>query len=139
MPERALAALAHAMQQACLSGVAVGPVQEKRPMPNFEKPYLIVVGVDYSEASNLALDQAFELAAARPNAEVHIVNVVRLYGNQALLDAPTAAGFSAVSLTEANAQLGAYVEQRQQAYRAGKTQPGGSRLQRVICHLRLEA
>ena len=107
-------------------------------MSNSEKPYLIVVGVDYSEASDLALEQAFELAAARPNAEVHIVNVVRLYGNQALIDAPLEqAGFSAVSLADANARLLAYVEQRRQVHRARQAE--GSRLERVIAHLRLEA
>ncbi len=95
-------------------------------MPNSEKPYLIVVGVDYSEASNLALDQALELATVRGNAEVHIVNVARLYGDQALIDAPVAAGFSAVSLAEANAQLNAYVQARQQAHGTAKAQAAGS-------------
>jgi len=108
-------------------------------MSESEKPYVIVVGVDYSSASDLALEQALELANARPNAEVHIVNVVRLYGNQALIDAPTEPGFAAISLADANAQLRAYVEQRQQAYRDSQTKKGGMRLQRVISHLRLEA
>lgn len=108
-------------------------------MPNSEKPYLIVVGVDYSEASNLALEQAYELAAARPNAELHIVNVVHLYGNQAPTDAPSTVGFSAVSMADANAQLGAYVQQRQQAYATSNDGANGSRVPRVVCHLRLEA
>jgi nucleotide-binding universal stress UspA family protein len=108
-------------------------------MSNAEKPYLIVVGVDYSDASDLALEQAFVLAAARPNAELHVVNVVRLYGTQALIDAPTEqAGFSAISLADANARLNAYVEQRQQAYRSAASK-NGSPPQRVIAHLRLEA
>ncbi|HTA90700.1 MAG TPA: universal stress protein [Polyangiaceae bacterium] len=106
-------------------------------MSEIEKPYLIVVGVDYSPASDLALAQAFELAETRANAEVHVVNVVRLYGNQALMDAPTAqAGFSAVSLADANAQLAAYVERQTSAYGQAKI---GSRLRRVVAHLRLEA
>ena len=108
-------------------------------MPNSEKPYLIVVGVDYSEAGNLALDQALELASARPNAEVHIVNVVRLYGNQALMDAPVTAGLSAVSLADANQQLNAYVQLRQQAHVAGNARAAGSPVLRVIAHLRVEA
>jgi nucleotide-binding universal stress UspA family protein len=108
-------------------------------MSDLAKPYLIVVGVDYSDASDLAIEQAFELAAARANAEVHVVNVVRLYGNQALIDAPTEqAGFSAVSLADANARLHAYVEQQRQAYRA-RTATNGTRLERVSSHLRLEA
>ncbi len=106
-------------------------------MSEIEKPYLIVVGVDYSPASDLALAQAFELAETRANAEVHVVNVVRLYGNQALMDAPTTqAGFTAVSLADANAQLAAYVERQTSAYGQAKV---GSRLRRVVAHLRLEA
>jgi nucleotide-binding universal stress UspA family protein len=112
---------------------------KEQSMSNPEKPYVIVVGVDYSEASDLALEQAFEMAAGRANAEVHIVNVVRLYGNQALVDAAAAPGFSAVSLADANTQLIAYVERRQQAYRADKAQAGRTALLRVVSHLRLEA
>jgi nucleotide-binding universal stress UspA family protein len=108
-------------------------------MSNPQKPYVIVVGVDYSTASDLALQQAFEIAAARGASEVHIVNVVPLYGNQALIDAPTAVGFSAVSLADANAQLAAYVEQRKEAYHASQGSGQPSRLERVISHLRLEA
>jgi nucleotide-binding universal stress UspA family protein len=105
-------------------------------MSDSEKPYLVVVGVDYSPASDLALEQAFALAMARPKAEVHIVNVVRLYGNQALMDAPTTqAGFVAVSLADAKAQLDAYVERQKTAF--GKSQ-NGSRMS-VVAHLRLEA
>ncbi len=36
------------------------------PMLDSEKPYVIVVGVDYSTASDLALERALELARARP-------------------------------------------------------------------------
>lgn len=37
--------------------------------------YLILVGTDYTEASDLALQQAFELASTRADAELHVVNV----------------------------------------------------------------
>ena len=40
-------------------------------MTQASKPYLILVGIDYSTASELALRQALELAAAHPNAELH--------------------------------------------------------------------
>ena len=39
------------------------------------KPYLILVGIDYSTTSELALERAQELAAALPNAELHVVHV----------------------------------------------------------------
>ena len=46
------------------------------------KPFVVVVGVDFSPASELALERALELAAAQPRAEVHLVNVVQTYGPQ---------------------------------------------------------
>src|ERR1044071_9070818 len=36
----------------------------------------IVVGVDYSDTSELVLNQAFELATAEPNVELHAIHVV---------------------------------------------------------------
>src|SRR5450432_324838 len=88
-------------------------------MSNSEKPYVIVVGIDYSPASDLALERGFELAAARALAEVHVVNVVRLYGAQALIDVPTEpTGFGSVSLADATKQLGRYVELRANTFRA---------------------
>jgi nucleotide-binding universal stress UspA family protein len=108
-------------------------------MSQAEKPYVIVVGTDYSPASELALERAFELAAGRARAEVHVVNVVRLYGAQALIDVPTdPSGFASVSVADARQQLGAYVEKRWDAFaeQHGAAKPSGVR---VVSHLRLEA
>ena len=44
-------------------------------MTQTARPYLILVGIDYSTASELALERALELAAAQPNAELHVVHV----------------------------------------------------------------
>jgi nucleotide-binding universal stress UspA family protein len=38
--------------------------------------FVVVVGLDYSELSDLALERAFELASREPKAEVHVVNVL---------------------------------------------------------------
>jgi nucleotide-binding universal stress UspA family protein len=103
-------------------------------MSNSEKPYLIVVGIDYSPASDLALERAFELAAARPSADVHVVNVVRLYGTQALVDGPDEpSGFSSVTLADATALVDSYVRRRREVYNAPLEKV------RVRTHLRLEA
>jgi len=40
-----------------------------------EKPYVIVVGIDYSELSRLALLQAFQTATERTPSEVHVLHV----------------------------------------------------------------
>jgi len=103
-------------------------------MSNSEKPYLIVVGIDYSPASDLALERAFELARARPKAEVHIVNVVNLYGAHAVLDGSAEpAGFPKVTLADATAELERYVAQRRAAFAASLGSVN------VRAHLRLEA
>jgi nucleotide-binding universal stress UspA family protein len=43
-----------------------------------KKPYVIVVGVDYSESGELALEQAISLAAERGNSELHAIHVISL-------------------------------------------------------------
>ncbi len=52
---------------------------EDRHMVESIKPYVIVVAVDYSDSGKLALERAFELAAEKPNAKIHIVNVLSAY------------------------------------------------------------
>jgi nucleotide-binding universal stress UspA family protein len=48
-------------------------------MTQTTKPYLILVGIDYSTTSELALERALELATAHPNAELHVVHVTPAY------------------------------------------------------------
>ena len=63
-----------------------------------------------------------------------MVNVVRLYGAQALVDGATEpAGFAAVTLADAKALVERYVEQRRQAFQ------GSLDSVRLRAHLRLEA
>ena len=40
------------------------------------KPYTLLVGVDFSELANRALQEAFSLASQRPEAEVHVLTTV---------------------------------------------------------------
>jgi nucleotide-binding universal stress UspA family protein len=109
-------------------------------MFNSEKPYVVVVGIDYSPASNLALDKAFELAGAHALSEVHVVNVVQLYGTQALVDSPAdPSGFSNISLADASTQVARYADQRWGAYLTKRGDSDEGRFARVISHLRLEA
>ncbi len=48
-------------------------------MKNDHHPYTVVVGIDYCETSELVLNEAFELAAERPGAVVHVLNVLPLH------------------------------------------------------------
>jgi len=106
------------------------------------KPYVIVVGIDYSPAGDLALDRAFERATEKQNAEVHIVHV--LQSLSALTPMEGTVGTLAPDATALNAaseQLRRYSDQRLQTYREhaeaqGKT---GNLFLRAVSHLRLEA
>lgn len=112
-------------------------------MSNPKKTYLIVVGIDYSPASDLALERAFELATARPPAEVHVVSVINLYGAQAIAGgygpqgivagSAEPVGMNSVTLAEATSALERYVEQRRSSFQGALDSVG------VRCHLRLDA
>jgi nucleotide-binding universal stress UspA family protein len=45
------------------------------PIESEQKPYAIVVGIDYSELSNLALERACDLAAAHQRTHIHVIHV----------------------------------------------------------------
>jgi nucleotide-binding universal stress UspA family protein len=87
-------------------------------MPTTEKPYVIVVAVDYSGTGHLALERAFELAAERRTAEVHVINVLPVY-QTGLAETTSGAWIGSLpSVKEAGEQLRTYVEARLAAFRA---------------------
>lgn len=100
-----------------------------------EKPYVIVVGIDYSTTGDLALARAFDLAAQQPLSEVHIVNVARAYGPMVHLDLP----HDIKSLDEAGEELKQYVEQKIEAFRVERGERGPGGFQRAVTHVRLDA
>jgi nucleotide-binding universal stress UspA family protein len=97
------------------------------------KPYVIVVGVDYSETGALALDKAFELAAAQENGEVHPVNIVRNYGEFVELEGAYPAPYR-LSMAEAQKRLQDYVEARVKQF----NEATGKSFKRCVSHIRLE-
>src|SRR5687767_6962899 len=60
-------------------------------MASCDKPFVAVVGIDYSEAADVALEAALDFCLSRPQSVLHIVNVVpllpRVEQTQPLLDA----------------------------------------------------
>lgn len=91
-----------------------------------QKPYAIVVGVDYSESCALALAESFALAAQKtPGGEPHVVNVVPQHGS--LPD-----GFSAPNVEQAWKQLEAYVQTQIANYTA--QYPSNREFERVVMH-----
>lgn len=101
------------------------------------KPYIIVVGVDFSEASELAAQKAFELAAQQPPSEVHLVNVVQTYGPQVAYEMPVdTSALSVLTIAEARARFGRYVDDAYARY--SKKNPSRP-VQRVVAHVRFDA
>lgn len=100
------------------------------------KPYVIVVGVDFSEASELAVQRAFELATERAQAEVHLVNVVQTYGPQVAYEMPVdAAALSVLTIAEAKTRFMTYADQALARFQAQSTRPMG----RVVVHVRFDS
>jgi len=85
-------------------------------MPSTEKPYVIVVAVDYSGTGHLAFERALELAAERPAAEVHVINVLPVY-QSGFAEVDTGAVLGRLpSIKEAAEQLRTYVDARVAAF-----------------------
>lgn len=97
----------------------------------------IVVGVDFSEASELAVQSAFALAAQEPEAEVHLVNVVQTFGDQVTYEMPVdASALAVLTVTEARERLHRYADEA--LARFGEKSPKGH-FERVVVHLRFDA
>jgi nucleotide-binding universal stress UspA family protein len=93
---------------------------------NQKRPYIIVVGVDYSESCTRALEQAFTLAAEKA-AEPHVIHVAPLSGSM-----PD--GFNTTNLEQAAKQLETYVQAQVAKY--VENNPGNARFERVCTHQR---
>jgi nucleotide-binding universal stress UspA family protein len=104
-------------------------------MTQATKPYLILVGIDYSTASELALERALEIAAARPNAELHVLHVVSAFDTPSTGDAD----MDEHSIDpKAYEKLQTYVAVSLGAFEKKQNGAAGKTL-RVASHLRLHA
>lgn len=101
------------------------------------KPFVVVVGIDFSPASELALDQALELASAQPQAEVHLVNVVQTYGPQIAYEMPgDSSALTVLTTAEAGARFKEYADKALGRFSA--KHPGRS-YGRAFTHLRYDS
>ena len=99
--------------------------------------YVIVVGVDFSEASELAVHRAFELASEHAQAEVHLVNVVQTYGPQVAYEMPMdASALTVLTVAEARTRFTHYADQALARYTA---QNPGKRVARTFTHVRFDS
>jgi nucleotide-binding universal stress UspA family protein len=93
--------------------------------------YVILVGIDYSEASELALAQALEFARNKPQVELHAVNVqLAVADARALLDPKV----PEMSLAGAATNLQGHVAR---AVTAFQVQTGCTPFSKLTTHLRL--
>jgi nucleotide-binding universal stress UspA family protein len=99
---------------------------------------VIVVGVDRSEAGDLALDQALELGVRRSPAEVHAISVVTLLTPPSgSLEYPMAATLPGIPLNAAAKELERHLKDRVGAI-SDRLGIGANQLARVVGHIRLD-
>ncbi len=108
-------------------------------MPDPKKPYVIVVGIDYSETGELAFDKALELAFERPRAEVHVLHVMPL--NLPLLapELEITRKPATAAIGEAAERLTAHVEKKLATFRNGRANDPKFAELRVVPHLRTDS
>lgn len=98
--------------------------------------YTVVAGIDYSDTGDLALEEAFTVASQRENAEVHAVNVVRVFGPIAQVE--VGGETRNMSLSEASDKLQAHVQQKLEAFAARQAASNAPTFGRAVSHLRVE-
>ena len=102
--------------------------------------FVMVVGVDFSDQSDLALRRAFELGLEQRASEIHAVHVVRSFESGVQLELPTNLGLTTVSLAEAGEHLKEHLEGRIATF-AGAVTPRERThaIARIVSHVRLDA
>ncbi len=102
--------------------------------PKSTHPYIVVVGVDYSDTGTRALHRAFELASRESNAEPHVVAVAGASGPMLRVELPDE--IAVVTIEEASKHLKDYVQKELEKFQKG----GGSlNFARVVTHVRVGA
>jgi len=102
-----------------------------------KKPYIIVVGVDFSPTGDAALTRAFELASRELNAEVHVIYVGRGYGPLVHFD--YGSELLTLGMDEATDKLKAYTETRLSEYINARRGKELTTFTRAVTHIRLDA
>ncbi len=91
----------------------------------------VVVGVDFSPASDIALRQAFAMVNATPAAEPHVVYVASAYGPMVRIDTPDEV--VTLSIEQASERLRRHVEGIVDAFRLEQE----TFFDRVVTHIRV--
>ncbi len=102
-----------------------------------EKPFVVVVGVDFSETGDVALTRAFERASDEKDGELHVVNVARAYGPMVHLE--IGGEIETLSMEEASRKLKDFVESRLETFVREREKAKLPVFARAVTHLRLDA
>jgi nucleotide-binding universal stress UspA family protein len=103
------------------------------------EPYIVLVGMDFSELADRALAQAFDLTFRRENAEIHVVYIVPLLNIDAGLAGVGYAQTGGLDrLDDALERLRAHVQGRLEAFVALVAKGAGKASGRVVSHVRLD-
>jgi nucleotide-binding universal stress UspA family protein len=107
------------------------------------EPYIVLVGMDFSELADRALTEAFELAAYRENAEIHVVSVVSPASAAPTIDGNFAGlGYALPGdtdpLTGVAERLRAHVQARLEVLVAQVAERGGKVSGRVVSHVSMD-
>jgi nucleotide-binding universal stress UspA family protein len=102
------------------------------------RPQIVVVGVDYSESSELALLQALELASSVRNAELHAIHVGASFPPVVGLEHVPDAAPPAEGVREASGEFEQYLDRRLNEFT--RTRDAAAPIpQRVVAHLRFDS
>ncbi|MEI9949010.1 MAG: universal stress protein [Pseudomonadota bacterium] len=107
-------------------------------------PYTVVVGIDYSDVSRLALREALEIASGRVGSEVHVVHVETLpsipgRGTERFTGPEHGASASDSDLEEALQRLHRLVVQEVTEFEESRLALGAAPIARVVSHVRANA
>jgi nucleotide-binding universal stress UspA family protein len=105
-------------------------------MADPNKPYVIVVGVDFSESGDIALETAFRLADERYPAELHAVNVMPAYVPTTDPEGQVWSAGMVPSLGDTSTRLRSHVEQKLLEHQASGVRRAPAR---VVTHVRSDA
>jgi nucleotide-binding universal stress UspA family protein len=105
-------------------------------MEGSSKPYRILVGIDYSESSDLALEQALDIATRLQGAELHLADVVDVVVPVGSVDYPAVTAYT-ISREEAAGRLESYTGKKLAEY--AERHPGSKLPGKVVRHVRFAA
>jgi len=97
-------------------------------------PLTIVIGLDYSDHSNVALEQGFELASGDKNAELHVVTVL----SPGELAGPNVPKSVLLDVEVASARLQRYIAQRWADFWKARLPRQVQPPTRVVSHVRFD-